>query len=585
MSTGKQLAKKHRPNAGPEDWGRWSAHLAKRKSPRDPWRRIASKASWPLNWALDHIDAAEATRDLVSHLGRWAENPKKSRTSQVVKRLEAWLADSESRRDESAFGLEILAWSYVLPRLAATLPAAPWCEVLDYLTQAATQWPDLSLQRQPLAHQWLAGELPLTLAYQFPELPACSGLRAPAAEALSAGLHGLLDGNGLPSARNLRLVRPLLACWTRCRALAADDKRPVFDDEAQSNFEWFVRRALQLTRETGSPVFSRVAFGPNDLELFEVAVQLVGNEDDAAIADQILPGRSAQRRKSQKLVFFPEAGANTEWGNVAILRPSWLRGSQQLVLTHQDGVVRSELNCGEHPVWSGPWTHEIRIDGQTLAPPSEWSEVCWHSDDDLDYQEIQACLPNDWVLQRQVIMAREDHFLLMADALLGPCDARIEYCADLPLAAGVKFEPAGETREGFLVGKRRLGTVLPLALPEWRGARADGELTSSDGKLQIRQASQGRRMYVPLFFDLDRMRFQRPLTWRQLTVAERLQIQPASRAVAYRVQIGEEQWLFYRSLAEAVSRTVLGENLSNEFLAARFDRDGDADELIRIDRE
>ena len=52
-----------------------------------------------------------------------------------------------------------------------------------------------------------------------------------------------------------------------------------------------------------------------------------------------------------------------------------------------------------------------------------------------------------------------------------------------------------------------------------------------------------------LFIDLRKDRFVRPVTWRQLTVAENLSIQPADVAVGYRVQIGADQWLFYRSLA------------------------------------
>jgi hypothetical protein len=559
--------------------------LSKRKKPQKPWQSIAAGRSWPLSWAIDHTQASSETRQLVARLGRWCESEKKSRTSKIVGLLEDWLASSDSRRSEPTIGLEILAWSYVLPDLAGTLPAAPWCEVLDYLTRAATDWPDLSLERDPVGHQWLAGELPLTLAYQFPELPECRELRDPAADALATGFRQLLDGNGLPTARYIDRVRPLLACWTRCRALARSEKRRLFDDESQMHYEWFVRRALQLTRETGTAVFSEIPYRSGDRHLFQAALKLVADEDDLAIADQILPERSVKGRRSQKKVLFPESAANSEWGHLAILRPSWLRGSPQLVVASEHGCMRTELNCGEETVWSGTWDHEIRIDGQTLDQPSAWEETCWSSDDDVDYQEFQADLSDGWVLQRQIMLAREDHFLLIADALLGPREANIEYRCGLPLAGGIDFRPAEETHEGFLVGRRRLGLAMPLAFAEWRTARAPGTLGIHEGRLQLSQTCQARRIYAPLFIDLRRKRFKRPLTWRQLTVAERLEVVPPGTAVAYRVQVGEEQWLFYRSLLEAANRTVLGENLSNEFLAARFGRDGDAEELIRIDSD
>ncbi len=54
-------------------------------------------------------------------------------------------------------------------------------------------------------------------------------------------------------------------------------------------------------------------------------------------------------------------------------------------------------------------------------------------------------------------------------------------------------------------------------------------------------------------------------------------------AVGYRVQVGKQQWLFYRSLAKAANRSLLGQNLSSEFFVARFDSQGDAQELIEIE--
>ena len=576
-----RMAEKLAPELGPEDWKAWSAHLAGRKSPREPWRRIGADGAWPMNWAIQYTPIPDETRDLVSRLARWCESPGKSRTANVLKRLEAWLSDAQSPRN----GLEFLAWSYVLPGLAGSLPAAPWCEVLEFLTDAATNWPDLDLHQQPLAHQWLAGELPLTLAYQFPELPACRRLREPASEALSKGLKGLLDGNGLPAAEHVEVVRPLLACWTRCCALSVNDDPPVFDALARTHFEWFVRRALQLTRETGCPVFSSVFSGSDDQELFDVALKSVRDNDDAAIADQILPSRTTRRRKSRRSAILAEPSASSEWGRLAIFRTGWSRSGVQLVVARADGAMRTELDCGDQTVWNGLWTTQIRINGHAIDPPTEWDEICWHADDDVVYQELQADLSGGWVLQRQILLAREDRFLLAADSLLGPQEASIEYQAQLPLAEGVRFEPMQETHEGQLTGSRCLATVLPLELPEWRTARASGGLELADGKLQIRQTAKTQRLYVPLFIDLDRKRIRCPLTWRKLTVAERLQIQPPSRVVAYRVQVGVDQWLFYRSLAPAANRTVLGENLANEFLAARFDRDGDADDLVRIDPE
>ena len=92
----------------------------------------------------------------------------------------------------------------------------------------------------------------------------------------------------------------------------------------------------------------------------------------------------------------------------------------------------------------------------------------------------------------------------------------------------------------------------------------------------------GTALYAPLFVDLDPARKRKALTWRRLTVAENLRIVPADMAVAYRVQIGKQQWVFYRSFTTEGNRTFLGLNFTSEFLAARFDASGETETLIDI---
>ncbi len=73
---------------------------------------------------------------------------------------------------------------------------------------------------------------------------------------------------------------------------------------------------------------------------------------------------------------------------------------------------------------------------------------------------------------------------------------------------------------------------------------------------------------VPVFIDFDRKRSGKARTWRQLTVAENLQILPRDVAVAFHLQIGARQWVIYRSLAATASRTFLGQNITSEFVVA-----------------
>ena len=115
----------------------------------------------------------------------------------------------------------------------------------------------------------------------------------------------------------------------------------------------------------------------------------------------------------------------------------------------------------------------------------------------------------------------------------------------------------------------------PPIVPATRIAAATaGSFGVHDGALALRQETQGGRLYAPLWLDCTPARIGRPLTWRQLTVADTRRNLPRHQAAAFRVQSGPDQWLLYRALDTPRNRTVLGCNLSCEFLLGRIGTDG-----------
>ena len=153
----------------------------------------------------------------------------------------------------------------------------------------------------------------------------------------------------------------------------------------------------------------------------------------------------------------------------------------------------SSLTTAGRPALSGDWQFGVSRQGRPLAASSDWESICWHSDADVDYLELQIELDEGVILQRHLVLAREDRFLLLADAVLGPGPGGLEYRGlkyrgTVPLAAAVEFRPAQDTREGLLAdgtgstgfsrnprppkggttSGKSLAKVLPIALPEWR---------------------------------------------------------------------------------------------------------------------
>jgi hypothetical protein len=122
--------------------------------------------------------------------------------------------------------------------------------------------------------------------------------------------------------------------------------------------------------------------------------------------------------------------------------------------------------------------------------------------------------------------------------------------------------------------------ALPLALPEWRVAGRGGFDATADGLTLEQQGAV--RLYAPLWIDCDARRIGKPRTWRQLTVADMRTILPPHQAVGYRVQAGLEQWLVYRALDVPRNRTLLGCNVSCEFLLGRVKRSGEVARTLEI---
>ena len=166
----------------------------------------------------------------------------------------------------------------------------------------------------------------------------------------------------------------------------------------------------------------------------------------------------------------PESSLHSEWSEAAVLQQNWNRGAARLLVSYFDGCVRTELQSQSQLLWSGIWDIGLRRDGQFLVFSGEWEEVCWVSDSDGDYLELQAELSGEGIVQRQIYLARADSFLMLADAYLGATGGTIEYVSKLPLGAGQSFCSERDTHEGVLAIGRRWARLLPLALPEWRTA-------------------------------------------------------------------------------------------------------------------
>jgi hypothetical protein len=558
-------------------WAIWRRHLAKRKF--CPLGSLLPQESSPLTWALPEDLELEPALDLIDSLHRLDSSAKRKKT-EIEGNVIAWLAHPATSPATAELGLMCLAWCEALPRLTAHLPARLWWQLLNRLIAIAGD--ESSTPHDPLAMQLLFGELPLALAYSFGELQACRELSEGGARTISQGIDELLDGDGLPHARHLHLLRPLLACWTRSKAIGQALHQRWCEPQAQRQVDRLVEHALRLSRPGGQQVFTSTGSKPWNPTLLKAALDLVDDRATERVFRLQENGRHGLRRARGKTL--PPPALESEWAGIAVLRPDWSRTAPRLTVSYVGQQVATELSLNTKCLWSGTWELDVRFNDRPCKPLGDWEQTCWVSDDDVDYLELELCLSEEVTVQRHMLLGRDDRFLFLADAVLGIQQGTIEYRGTLPIGGLSVFDAQREAREGSLsAGGRARARVLPLALNEWRAGAPRGSLQAGPSGLELTQAAHGECLFAPLFIDLDARRQRKEVTWRQLTVAYEREVTPSDVAVGYRVQVGKSQWLIYRSLAVPAVRTVLGKNLMTEFLLAHFRTDGGVEALLEIE--
>ncbi len=532
-----------------EGWKLWAKHLSRRDGPK-ALARVFKHYDLPKS-PLDD-DPSDAT--LTACL--------EEATSPVLReQAEQWLAVARE-----------------LPKLSARVSARLWWRTVEHLLNMRLWAESQDWQHDVVAGQLLLAELPITLAHVLPEFDNTRWLVPGAIEHVRASMAELLDGQGLPHVGHLNDFRPLIACWSRVAVMSRWLERADWTDEMRKEMSAATTHLLRLTRRDGSQVLGADnAPSRSRLRWIEEAADEFGTGKSKRLAAFVLRHHGKVPSKS------PSPADHSEWSEVATLRTDWTRRAHRLAVDYSGRRIRAELDAAGELIFAGDWTFEVQFNGQVLEPQSDWEEVCWESDEEVDYLELQTTLPQGMHMQRQFMLSRSDEILVMADAVLGVEPGEIEYRASYPLAAGIHFEGAAESREGFLVGKKRRALVMPLAMPEWR-TDPRGTLHVSDGKLEVVQSvSKSRSLFAPLFFDLRSRRFEKRRTWRRLTVGEERAIAGPDVAVGYRAQVGKSQWLVFRSLQEGRSRTVLGHHLFSEFLVGRFSSEGTVESLIEIE--
>jgi hypothetical protein len=573
--------------SGEDGWKLWSRYLSDRSRPVCIDELCGTKGT-SLVWGIDLLSLPGETFELLQLVSQ-AHRDKLPHRLAVAEALSQWLTNRTTNLQSVEFALGCLSIAHLLPYVAEIVESELWWAVIDALVGVVEQSSDWhvdsdAVPHDALAHQILVGELPLTLAYLFPEIRAIYKLRTVAQDVLAEGLMEFLNGAGLPKAGLMPVSRGLLACWTRCRVIGGQWKQGFWTNKAEEQFRLAAGKSICLSSCSGHALLCDNKAPAWTPDFLGAVLKFGGRTVDRTGAFELFDKKLTKSLSGKRGKHVPEFSEACEWSGLALLRTELGRDGTVLAIDFSKPVMKLDVWLGAQRLFYGEWDAEISSEGERLAAVGNWEETCWFSDSDVDYVEFSIDLSQNARLERQVLLARRDNFLLLVDNVINAPRSTLCNRLSLPLMAGVGFVPEAETREGVLMGERPLARALPLALPEWRTDPRVGELNSAEGKLQLVEELPGKNLSCPIFFDLDTKRLHKPCTWRQLTVVEALEIQPHDVAVGYRIQSGKKQWLVYRSQAPAANRTVLGYNLSIEGMIGRFlSPSGEVQELLQIE--
>lgn len=431
-----------------------------------------------------------------------------------------------------------------------------------------------------------AVEIPAVLSEHFSDIPVVRRLLGSAAACLNDSAIKLFDEQGIIKARHFPWYAAILATWTRCYAAVGRKQLNLkLKKRFVNTYEWAVRQLLIFSN--GNRGITSLSES-HDIELpkdfISQLLKFGGDVSDRRLASRL---GYAQREFNKAVVdhYLPEATAHSSSSQVAVLRTGWGPKRREVFVRFDKYDVFVQIRSCGTTLFEGNIASSLWVEGNEANPLGAWEEVCWESDEDADYLELELGYAGGWKVQKQILLAKDDNLLLIGDAVIGKGE---QTCVALQhryeCGENIRMFTAEDHNEGFVWSSDPVGMVMPLALPEWRNGTRNGHLTCDDGVMHYEVKADGvTGLYAPLLLVLHGKAGLKKYTWRQLTIAEELDVQPSDVASGYRIQIGKKQWLIYRSLTEYGNRTLLGQNYSSEFAFGEFLEDGTVYEYVEIE--
>ncbi len=560
-------------------------------------------------WDVESNSRQEYLKDLQDLFGSAVPKTKGKKTSSSHSAAPANVTDREANALQSANATKIgkwisqqlpkasydpyvalacAGWIHALPEAGRSISPGLWLEVLQSaLTQVDRAWESGPTEG---LFPWIiwACEIPLALAKQLSHLGGKDRIVSETLNRIALLLEESSDNPQAFLARGGQDLRALLACIMRCRWSADSVGARKWFPPQRKALSKLAIAGLALTDADGKQLLFDRVDSTLDEEFWIKLNHLAGKNKKlqlataCALPDAIgkaIGEKPAKLRKVVTLdVSMPNYSHYWEKNSIATMRRSWRERGCRVAVDFSTDVIWLDVigNDGQRVI-SGEWDVEIFRKKKQLQTDVSWQEVCWFTDDDVDYLELECEVENVCKIQRQVMLMREEGVVYFADALIAQEPDQWSVKSTWTVSDDIELHSDPKTTEGRLVRtgstNQTAALLLPVAMPEWRRSPSHSRMDCKGQVLSLQCETAAKNLYSPLVMSLRGIEATPAYTWRQLTIAEELRNQPRDVAEAYRVQVNRDQWVFYRSLTPCTRRTVMGLHLNTEFYAGRFSRD------------
>ncbi len=526
--------------------------------------------------ALSH-SSTPSRRPTIKSAKPWLE-----RLQPVLKSLIPADSGAEPVPVRTLLALELL-WT-VGHRLPQTLWWPLWKHTLvDCARLASVDIASRSIDEQLL----IAGELPLLAGLVYRDLAGSREMLLRGQRWLQRELTARTDTDGTPHSELLPRLAWWLAPAVRATGWTHQAGQSVWDEDSRLLLSDLLEKTVAICRPDGQLALTH-GLGADALPMLNYAADLLGwptvSPSRQCLKSLAAASSGARGKQDAAAAISVMPSSQSDWARFALLRTDWSAAAASIAVAHHQPLPRLEVTVSGQTVLQGNWGLRLAVDDAIVELAEEWNCVCWESQPEADYVELQMSGPGNMQVERIILLSREDRFIMLADSVSGAPAAHLILETRLPLGPAMSAGQDAGQRSLRLTAPRCKVRAFPLSLPCDTVDSTPHRYWQDGQELVLEHHAEGQGLFAPVILDFAPERQRRDVHWRGLTVTEDGEVVRRDIAAAFRWQVRREQWLVYRSLKPArMPRAALGYHTGNAFAVGRFDQHGDVDPLLMVE--